>query len=63
MKVTIKTPEECAQCNACVDAVPAVFEMGEKFVTVKVQIVPKNLEKAVKAAAGDCPVSIIVVSE
>ncbi|MCU0723059.1 MAG: ferredoxin [Planctomycetes bacterium] len=61
MKVKVDATK-CSQCGLCADSVPDVFEMGDKAAIVKVPVVPKNLEKAVKGAADDCPETAIVIS-
>jgi len=61
MKVTIT--EECIACERCVEICPEVFEMGENYAEVKVDEVTPELEDAVREAAGECPVSAIIVNE
>jgi ferredoxin len=61
MKVTVDA-SKCSSCGLCADSVPDVFEMGDNNATVKVPLVPKKLEAAVKSASEDCPESAIKVT-
>ena len=62
MKVSINK-EDCVGCGLCVDDCPDVFEMSEDVAVVKVEEVPENLVNAVKEAAENCPVDVIIISE
>jgi ferredoxin len=56
---------ECTACEECVETVPEVFAMNEDgdMCTVKVDVVPADLEEDVKEAAEDCPAEAIIVEE
>jgi ferredoxin len=57
--------DECTACEECVETVPEVFAMNEDgdMCTVKVDVVPADLEEDVKEAAEDCPAEAIIVEE
>ena len=61
MKVTVN--DECVACGLCADDCPDVFELEDEKATVKVDVVPAELEQAVRDAAEDCPVEAIVIEE
>lgn len=64
MKVRIDE-DECTACEECVDTVPEVFAMTDDgdMCTVKVGVVPADLEEDVKEAAEDCPAEAIVIED
>jgi len=61
MKVTVTN--ECVSCGLCVESCPDVFEMDDDQAEVKVDVVPADLEQAVRDAAEECPVEAIEVAE
>jgi ferredoxin len=53
-------------CNAyqnCIAICPEVFEMGDDVATVKVEIVPEELEEKCRDAADACPAEAIIIEE
>lgn len=61
MRVTISA--DCQGCGLCEATVPDVFEMTPDGVArVLVDIVPPELEQAVREAADDCPTESIEIS-
>ncbi|KKM08742.1 ferredoxin [Clostridiales bacterium PH28_bin88] len=63
MKVRVDQ-ELCIACGLCIDNVPEVFEWGAEGTSVaKVDMVPGELEQAVREAAADCPTEAIMVEE
>ena len=61
MKVTVT--DDCVGCGLCVDTCPDVFELDDDLAKVKVDVVPDDLEQAIKTAADECPVEAIVIEE
>ena len=61
MKVSVT--DECIACEACVDICPEVFQMGDEFAEVQVDVVPEEYEDDVLDAAEECPVEAIIVEE
>jgi ferredoxin len=55
--------DECIACGLCVDTCPEVFEMGDEFAEVIVDLVPEEHEEAVRQAADECPTEAIIVEE
>lgn len=54
----------CTGCNACVDACPDVFEMGDDNIAkVKGDSVPEGAADACREAAAACPVTCITIEE
>jgi ferredoxin len=62
MKVTIDA-DTCTGCELCCDTVPDVFAMDGNVAKPKVEVVPAELEEAVRDAASNCPVEAIKISE
>lgn len=59
----VEVTEDCIACNLCVDACPEVFEMGDEFAEVIVDVVPEEAEESVRQAAEDCPSEAIIIEE
>ena len=57
----VKITEDCIACGLCVEICPEVFEMGEQFAELKVDIVPQQYEEAVRQSADECPVTAIII--
>lgn len=49
----------CTACGLCVDTCPDIYEMGEDYAIVSVEVVPANLEKCAIEAEQGCPVEAI----
>jgi len=62
MKVKVDQ-DLCTGCELCIDACPDVFEMFEGLSRAKMEVVPKELEDAVRETAEDCPLEAIIVEE
>ena len=57
-------PNICTGCGPCVEACPAVFEMGDDGIArVKLTPVPKDQEAACREAAANCPPEAIKIEE
>jgi len=62
MKVTVD--DSCTGCGLCVDACPAVFELGDDGVAkVKLDQAPDDLQDACREAAEACPVDAISLQD
>ena len=61
MKVTVT--DDCVACGLCVESCPDVFDLGDDIAEVKVDVVPAELEEAVREAAQDCPAESIIIEE
>lgn len=59
----VEVTEDCIACSRCVDACPEVFEMGDEFAEVIVDVVPEEAEESVRQAAEDCPSEAIIIEE
>ncbi|UCB45764.1 MAG: ferredoxin [Spirochaetota bacterium] len=53
----------CVGTANCVDICPEVFELVDAISKVKVGTVPEELEKQVRKAVDECPVSAIEITE
>ena len=62
MKVSI-SEDDCAGCGLCEEICPEVFEVVDDIAKVKVAVVPKELEDAVREAAESCPTEAILIEE
>lgn len=51
----------CIGSGNCARTCPEVFELRDNISHVKVDVVPPELEKRVRKAADECPVSAISV--
>ena len=58
MRVMID-PTLCTACGLCADECPEVFELGEEYAEVLVEIVPEDLEDCILDAEASCPVEAI----
>lgn len=58
-----KVTEDCIACGRCVEICPDVFEMGDEYAEVKVDVVPPEHEDAVRESADECPTDAIIVEE
>ena len=58
MRVMID-PTLCTACGLCVDECPEVFELGEEYAEVIVEVVPEDIEDCVLDAEASCPVEAI----
>ena len=61
MKVTVT--DDCVACGLCVESCPDVFDLADDIAEVKVDVVPAELEEAVREAAQDCPAESIIIEE
>ena len=61
MKVTVT--DDCVACGLCVESCPDVFDLGDDIAEVKVDVVPAELEEAVREAAQECPAECIIIAE
>ena len=63
MKVIVE--ETCIGCGLCSQTCPEVFEMTDDgaLAIVKLDVVPHEVEESCRAAAADCPVEAIKISE
>ncbi|KOS58176.1 ferredoxin [Rhodococcus rhodochrous] len=62
MRVLIK--DSCQGCGTCEAAVPTVFEVNDDGTAVALkEVVPVDLEQAVREAAYECPTDSISISE
>jgi ferredoxin len=62
MKVAVDE-DLCVGTGNCVDTCPEVFELVDGVSHVKVDVVPKDMEKQAKQAVEECPVSAIEIVE
>jgi ferredoxin len=53
----------CVGTGNCEDTCPEVFELVDGISKVKVDVVPKDLEKKAQRAVDECPVTAISVVE
>jgi len=60
MKVRVD-PDLCTACELCTETCPDIFEIGEDVATVKVDVIPSDLEESVRQAAEDCPAEAIMI--
>ena len=51
----------CTACELCVDICPDVFEMGDDYAVVKVDVVPADAEDSAQEAADSCPAEAITI--
>ena len=59
MKVTVI--EGCISCGLCTEEYPDLFRMDDEGIARPVsETVPEGQEEAVRQAAEDCPVDVIV---
>ena len=58
MRVMID-PTLCTACGLCADECPEVFELGEEYAEVLVEVVPEDLEDCILDAEASCPVEAI----
>ncbi len=62
MRVTVS--DDCQGCGVCESKAPGVFEVTDEGVArVLVEVVPPELEDAVREAAYDCPTESIEISD
>ena len=61
--MTVTVNDDCVGCALCVDTCPDVFELDDGEATVKVDVVPGNLEQIVRDAADECPVEAIDIHD
>lgn len=59
----VEVTEDCIACGLCVDTCPEVFEMGDQYAQVLVDVVPEEHEEACRQAAEECPVEAILIEE
>lgn len=58
MRVMID-PTLCTACGLCADECPEVFELGEEYAEVLIEVVPEDLEDCILDAEASCPVEAI----
>ncbi len=62
MRVTVS--DDCQGCGVCEAKAPEVFEVTDEGVArVLVEVVPPELEAAVRAAAYECPTESVHISD
>jgi ferredoxin len=60
----VKVDEDiCCGCGPCEEICPQVFEILDGIAKVKVDVVPKDAEKAAIQAKENCPTEAIIISE
>lgn len=63
-EVRVTVNDGCQGCGVCEATAPEVFEIQDDgSVKVLVQVVPLELEQAVRNAAHECPTEAIEISE
>ena len=62
MKVEIDE-DACLGEGSCVEICPEVFEMKDEVASVKMEIVPEEIEIACREAAETCPAEAILIEE
>lgn len=55
--------EDCIACGRCVDICPEVFEMGDEYAEVKMDVIPEEYAAAVQESADECPTAAIIIEE
>ena len=59
----VRVTDDCIACGLCIDACPEVFDMGDEFAVVLLDVVPEGHEEAVRLAAAECPTEAIILEE
>jgi ferredoxin len=62
--VRVTVSDNCQGCGVCESKAPEVFEItDEGMARVIVEVVPAELEQAVRDAAYDCPTEAIALGD
>ena len=59
----VRVTDDCIACGVCVDTCPEVFEMGDEFAEVLVDVVPEDSEECCRQVAEECPSEAIIIDE
>jgi len=62
--VHVLIKDTCQGCGTCEAAVPTIFQVNDEGTAVALtDLVPTDLEQAVRGAAYECPTESISISE